>query len=214
MNPRLPSTRRHATIVIILALFAWLGIFVREMFPFGLPGDSFLYDAIAWQIIFWGIIVFLLWVAVLLALSVWTPSPRRRFALVMAAVGVGMVPLFWANPGALGRRFGASLGICLQPVCDLQQSPAIAKIAAAGEQANLPQSDWPASLSEWRTTIRMIEVVPNPGHPPQISVYVGGGRLPRQSVVMIHPINDPMIDETLSIGPWTENVWLGRSLDD
>ena len=104
-------------------------------------------------------------------------------------------------------------GLCLQPVLDLQQSPAIAKIASAGQQAILPRPDWPESLSDWRTYINMVEVVPNPGHPPQINVQVGGGRLPSQSIVIIHPIITPESDESISFKQWADDVWLGRPLE-
>lgn len=215
MNPRLPATRRHAIIVIAFALLVWGGFFVRAMFPFGLTGNTILYDLIVGGIYAFGMICYLLWVAVSLTIFGWTPSPKRRHAIVMAAVGAGILAVFFlVDPSAVGRRCGASLGICLQPVRDLQQSPAIAEIAAAGQQANLPQSDWPASLSEWKTDIYKIEVVPNPGHPPQISVYVGSGRLPRQSIVIIHPSHKPESSADLSIGPWTDDVWLGRRMDN
>jgi len=216
MDAMPPRFRHHVIAFAVIVLLAWGGLFLRGMFPFGEHGGGFL-DApllLAFALV---LVAFALWLASLVSP---VPGAARgtsfggRRAGAMLVTGLAAVVLFiFLPPGDSGLRLGGRMGILLQPVRDLQNSPAVAKIAAAGQPALLPEEEWPASLEEWQQLVYAIEVTRLPDRRPQIRVAIGG-RGSRYHHIVIHPLKEPQDDRDHIHSRWTEDVWLTRILGE
>lgn len=194
----------------------WAGAFVEGLYPLG--SDGFFADVGPIGCLLGLILVVSLgfvWIAEKIGLPSGNPrtlssmTRRARWPLAIAVGGMLLLPL--APP--LGTRLGGRLGLAMQPVRDLIQSPAVAKLAASGDGGNLPETEWPASLREWKTDIWSVSVNPRPGLEPEIMVIVGY-RGSRYDQVVIHPAMEPRDDDDRVFTRWAPGVWLVRLLGE
>jgi hypothetical protein len=217
MNPRPSRISWLALLFISPVVFLWAAVFLGGMHPFG--GSGMWSDIIPMLL---GVFGFLLvvslgfvWIAEKIGPPAMNPRTlasmmgRVRLPLAIALGGLLTMP----SAAALGLRLGGFMGISMQPVRDLIHSPAVARMAVAGESGNLPESEWPASCGEWNTHIWRISVTPRPGGQPEIQV-IAGNRGSRYHRVLIHPAKEPNDDDDNVITRWAPGVWLARLLGD
>ena len=151
----------------VVLLLAWFVAFLRGMFPYF--ENSILVDLALMCAA--GLALAAIPIAMLCSLGHDNPHAVRRpftwrlLAVTLLALG-GTVLLVMGFPVMLGTRADGRLEIGLKPVRDLQDSPAVARIAAAREYAQLPKEAWPAPLSAWNTHVRSVEVIPHRRGPP------------------------------------------------
>lgn len=211
-QPRISRFNKRAVILysVVLSL-AWVVALLRGMFPFF--ENSLLVDL--------GVVVVLglplagILIAMLCSLGHNHPRELRKpfsWRLVLAgllALG-GTVLLILGYPPKLGARLGGKLEIGTQPVRDLQQSPAVAQIAASGNYGALPEEAWPESVKNWKVHVRGIEVIPHTASPPDIRIIIGhrGARVDYVSVQH----EPPQDTEEEIFTQWADGVWLSRRL--
>ncbi len=203
--------QRSMLVYSILLLLAWMGVFLRGLFPFfanSILTDLVLFGAAALPLA--AIII-----AMLCSLGHRTSYTNRtpltvRLVILSLLSAVGTVLYFLGYPLQLGTRLGGKLGIGTQPVLDLQKSAAVARLAASGEYGWLPPEEWPESVKEWNVRVRSIEVIPRGASSPEIMVNIGGRGA---RIHGIHVLNSPPVDNEFDVYThWTENMWLTRRL--
>ena len=217
MTPRPSRISWLALLFVSPVVFLWAAAFLSGMHPFG--GGSMWSEYVPMLLgLLGGLLAVSLgfvWIAEKIGPPAMDPRTlasmmgRVRLPLAIALGGLLTMPV--AAP--LGLRLGGVMGISMQPVRDLIHSPAVARMAAAGQSGYLPESEWPASIGEWNTPIFFVSVTPRPGAEPEIQVF-SGNRGSRYHRVLIHPAKEPNDDDDNAITRWALGVWLATSQRD
>jgi hypothetical protein len=171
-----------------------------------------------------GFVLFLIWLTILISPGI----PRQERLLretawrLTAAGGCLLLGIILAvaggGPDRLGTRIGGKLSLGLQPVRDLQRSPAVIALAQGRESARLPKDQWPDSITgtgswpfDWKEPGDIL-VLPSPVESPSLRMYYGRGSL--TVVVQNFEPEETKDSRNYVVEQWANDVWLCRNLGD
>ena len=213
--------RRAVALFALLLLCTWLGFFVMGMFPLHYF-NFFIYQA--GLALACGLVLFLVWLTILISPRIpHQVNPFREIAWRLAASAacllLGITAVYaGGGPHNLGTRLGGQWGVALQPIRDLQHSPAVIALTKGSESAELPRDQWPASVLQpgpWPFDRRVpgrIQVNPSPPGSPSLKLYFGRG----SPSVIVQSSAPWELDEPSDFGVvrWADDVWLCRNFAD
>jgi hypothetical protein len=207
--------QRAAAVFLVLLLCTWLSFFVMGMFP--LRDFNFFLGPLFLAIIC-GFLLFLIWLTILISPGIPQQTrPLRETGWRLAAAGGCLLLGITAataggGPHRLGTRFGGTWGVDLQPVRDLQHSPAVVALGKGRDRASLPRDLWPDSVTRpgpWpfdRSVPGAIEVNPTPSGPPSLKLHFGRGE--PGVLVQNEAPGERNHPEDHTAVQWADDVWL------
>jgi hypothetical protein len=199
--------RRAVVVYLVLLFCTWMGFFVMGMFPLHFFNNLFYLGVLMVACTF---VLFLVWMTILISPGMprhgkpWSETGARLAAAGGCFFLAGIAVL--TSPHQLGLKFGGEFGVGLQPIRDLQRSPAVIALANGKDSAGLPEDQWPESIKQNGRRPNNILVNPSPPASPSLALHFGRGR-PSVLVQNSTPWQKNVPD-TYRVIQWAEDVWL------